>query len=243
MSAAQLSIRSYTLIMHAHAHSYHQLVLPVHGVIDIMVSGQQGNIGPGHAVVIPAETTHSFRANEQSRFLVADVDTLPANVQALQTPFISISAPLRTFCEFADQQLQHQLNPTLEHSIGELFLLLLAEQAFKPRVDARIARVQEYLKADLSVTPPLDELAALACLSLSQYKTLFKQQSGQSTGQYLLGLRMEKARALLAHTDYPIGRVAEQVGYQDASAFSRRFSAHFGQAPRDFCSHHVRPDT
>ena len=237
MTAALLSIRSYTLTMHAHAHSYHQLVLPIHGFIEINICGQHRDIGPGQCVVIHAATEHSFRANQQARFLVADVDTLPANIQAMQTPFLSVSSPMRAFCEFAEKQLQHQLNPRLEQSIGALFLQLLGEQDFKPPIDSRIARVQELLESDLSRTPSLAELASLACLSLSQYKTLFKQEVGKSTGQYLLELRMEKARALLAHTDYPISIVAEKVGYLDASAFSRRFSAHFGQPPRDFCSH------
>ncbi|POF56904.1 AraC family transcriptional regulator, partial [Vibrio vulnificus] len=53
--------------------------------------------------------------------------------------------------------------------------------------------------------------------------------------QYITALRMEKAKALLTHTDLPVQRVAEQVGYSDLSAFSRRFSRHFGLSPRAFC--------
>ena len=45
---------------------------------------------------------------------------------------------------------------------------------------------------------------------------------------------MEKARALLTHTDLPVQQVAEQVGYGDVSAFSRRFTRHVGLSPRRF---------
>jgi len=55
-----------------------------------------------------------------------------------------------------------------------------------------------------------------------------------TTHKYITELRMEKASALLAHTDLPIRIVAEQVGYQDLSAFSRRFSSYFGQSPKAF---------
>ncbi|WP_350629915.1 helix-turn-helix domain-containing protein, partial [Pseudoalteromonas sp. Q36-MNA-CIBAN-0048] len=46
--------------------------------------------------------------------------------------------------------------------------------------------------------------------------------------------RMQKAKALLTHTDLPIQIIAEQVGYNDLSAFSRRFSLYFGLSPRLF---------
>lgn len=49
--------------------------------------------------------------------------------------------------------------------------------------------------------------------------------------QYITHVRMEKAKALLAHTDYPVQLVAKKVGYTDVSSFSRRFTAHFGLPP------------
>ena len=74
-------------------------------------------------------------------------------------------------------------------------------------------------------------LARIACLSATQFKKLFREQMGVSAGHHVTAMRMEKARALLIHTDLPVQRVAETVGYHDLSAFSRRFSAHFGLPP------------
>jgi AraC-like DNA-binding protein len=45
---------------------------------------------------------------------------------------------------------------------------------------------------------------------------------------------MEKARALLANTDMPINIVAENTGYADQSAFSRRFQSYHGISPREY---------
>lgn len=108
----------------------------------------------------------------------------------------------------------------------------MSEQTFLPTMDSRIARVVEYLEKDLSASPSLTEMASVACLSLSQLKVLFKKETGKTTGQQLLTLRMEKARALLIHTDYPVNLIASPVGYQDLSAFSHRFASYFGYPPR-----------
>ena len=230
----RLSIRSYTLTMQAHSHEYHQVVLPLHGSIDIQVSNFHGLVGPGQCVLIKSDQRHSFRSDEQASFVVVDSDELPDNLQSLAKPSFYISPPLISFCVFAEKQLQHQINAEIEHKMGELFSQLLLAQDFQLQLDERIARVVNYLNLNLGQTPLLSELASLACLSLSQYKTLFKQEMGKSTGRYLLDLRMEKARALLAHSDFPVGIIAEKVGYLDASAFSRRFSNYFGQSPRSF---------
>ena len=230
----KLSIRSYHPILDSHQHDYHQLVLPLHGVIEMSVGEEQYAVGIGHCAVIKAGTAHSFKALEQARFLVADMSKLPANLLNIETPFIATSNALQQFCSFAEAQLEHRLNISLEDSIMQLFKQLLETQECLPRIDPRIARVLELLATDLSDTLPLETLAKHANLSTSQLKTLFKKQTGKTCGQHLLTLRMEKARALLANTDFPAHLVAEKVGYQDQSAFSRRFHSYFGQSPRSF---------
>jgi len=52
--------------------------------------------------------------------------------------------------------------------------------------------------------------------------------------KYVTKLRMEKAQALLTHTDYPLPFIGEKVGYKEPSAFSRKFSQYFGLSPIKF---------
>ena len=52
--------------------------------------------------------------------------------------------------------------------------------------------------------------------------------------KYVTKLRMEKAQALLTHTDYPLQIIGEKVGYKELSAFSRKFSQYFGLSPTKF---------
>jgi AraC-like DNA-binding protein len=39
---------------------------------------------------------------------------------------------------------------------------------------------------------------------------------------------------LLMHTDYPLQIIGEKVGYNELSAFSRKFSQYFGFSPTKF---------
>jgi len=231
-AGTRLSIRSYTFASHTHAHDHHQLVLPLVGGVNIHTGRHEGRAVPGQCIITLAGDEHRFEPEDGSRFLVADMDELPENLSALDESFVRISAPVQAFCFFAQTQLEDTVNASLEQSMGECFFKLIGEETFLPAADPRIERVANHLKNNPRLNPTLPQLAELACLSLSQLKSLFKKQLGQTPGQYLLACRMEKARALLVHTDYPVNVIASRVGYQDPSAFSHRFSVYFGYSPR-----------
>lgn len=230
--ATKLYIRSFSSATHRHKHDYHQLVVPLRGSAENYTDMGDGPIGPGQCMVQPAGLNHSFVPDPDSSFLVADMDELPTNLQALTYPIVSVPPQIFAFCQFVETQLQNQVSPELEASMGNLFMQLLEGQEFLPSIDKRIAKVIAHLRKDLTITPSIEELANIATLSISQLKALFKSQTSDSPHQYLTQLRMEKARALLAHTDVPINLVAHQVGYGNVSAFSRRFNEHFGHSPR-----------
>ena len=229
-----LSIRAYTPAVSSHRHDFHQIVLPLNGVIEISVSGMFGLVGVGDTVIIQKAVEHTFHAHNNSKFLVADLFDLPSNACRLKSPFASISGAMQSYCDFINVQLQYQINTALEQIMVSLFKQLLAAQEFSPKIDNRISRVLAHIESNLDNECSLEELASISNLSISHFKVEFKKQTGKTVGEILIQQRMEKARALLNHTDYPVQIVAERVGYNSLSAFSRRFSEYFGKSPSKF---------
>ncbi|MCC2616530.1 AraC family transcriptional regulator [Aestuariibacter halophilus] len=230
----QLSIRSYSTRPVSHAHDFHQLVLPLRGVINIHVGEFEGRVAPGECVVVRAGQEHRFTAEREARFVVADMDTLPDNLTTSQRVVFAISAALVRYLTFVQTQLQHQLHPQLEQSMYQTFFWLLSEQALRPKVDDRINGVLAHIEQHLAEPLRISQLAAVACLSDTQFKKVFKQQTGVTVMQYITALRMDKAQALLTHTDYPLHIIGEQVGYPEPAAFSRAFSRQVGLPPTRF---------
>ena len=77
----------------------------------------------------------------------------------------------------------------------------------------------------------LDELARTAHSSRSVLAERFQELVGQSPMQYLTQWRMLLATNLLRHSNVPLARIAEEVGYQNDTAFSRAFRREFGVPP------------
>ncbi len=77
----------------------------------------------------------------------------------------------------------------------------------------------------------LDELARCAATSRSVLAERFQALVGSSPIQYLTQWRMLLASNLLVRSNASLSRIAEEVGYQTDTAFSRAFRREFGTPP------------
>lgn len=61
----------------------------------------------------------------------------------------------------------------------------------------------------------------------------FRSEMGQGIHTCYLGLRLGRARHLLAESSLSVLEIASATGFASASQFSRAFRRAFGHAPRD----------
>ena len=80
----------------------------------------------------------------------------------------------------------------------------------------------------------VEDVAGSIGISRNYLDSIFKKRLGISPKEYLMNYRMEKASALLANTNNPIGVIAAEVGYSDAMTFSKIFHRRFGMSPTKF---------
>ena len=100
----------------------------------------------------------------------------------------------------------------------------------RPR-DKRILEVLEFLRLHSHENPTAVRTAELVFMSPSRLLHLFKLECGIGMGEYLLKLRLRKARRFLLAADWPISRVAEKSGFTDQSYFTSMFRREFGLPP------------
>lgn len=97
--------------------------------------------------------------------------------------------------------------------------------------DVAIGRALALLHADPARAWTVDALAREVALSRSLLAQRFSSLVGESPMQYLTRWRLAiAARELRAGSD-AIGRVAERIGYETESAFSRAFKREYGLPP------------
>ena len=78
----------------------------------------------------------------------------------------------------------------------------------------------------------LEHLAAAMDLSLSRFTRLFAEGEGMEPAQYLLRLRLARAKILLERTFLSVGDVMATVGLNDLKRFEDEFRNVYGVAPQ-----------
>lgn len=95
-----------------------------------------------------------------------------------------------------------------------------------------IRRIMDYMENHYQEKISLDQIAANMYLSSYYISKLFKSETGDTPINYLISLRMKKARDLLEETpERPVQEIAAAVGYEDAYHFSKQFKKYYGMPP------------
>ena len=68
-------------------------------------------------------------------------------------------------------------------------------------------------------------------ISENKLIAMFKKYYNESIHQYVIRVRMERAKKLLIETDIPIKDISTKVGYSDLSGFGRAYKKFFGVGP------------
>jgi AraC-like DNA-binding protein len=98
----------------------------------------------------------------------------------------------------------------------------------------RIARVLEYIGANLASTLSVDELANIADVGRSRFVTLFREATGDSPQHYIQQRRVAEARRLLADPSLQIKQIAAMTGFEDRFYFTKVFRRVDGLTPTQF---------
>lgn len=81
-------------------------------------------------------------------------------------------------------------------------------------------------------------LADLVFISPDHLARLFKHETGKTLINYITDKRIEEAKKLLLNSNATVYIIADQVGYDNYSYFSKTFKKNTGFSPIEFRQHH-----
>jgi AraC-like DNA-binding protein len=106
--------------------------------------------------------------------------------------------------------------------------LILAKKS--EEVERLTAYIDENLEGDLCV----ERICRDIHLSKTGLYRLFSEHMGCGVNQYITARRMETARALLLHTDFPVSEICTRVGISNYGYFCRLFKKRNGISPLQY---------
>jgi len=107
--------------------------------------------------------------------------------------------------------------------------------AFAPPA-RHLLRAKDLADARYSERIDVADMAAAASLSRAHFSREFRRTFGESPHHYLLTRRLERAASLLRMTDWTVGEICFEVGFQSVGSFTTRFKGTFGETPTEYRS-------
>ncbi len=95
-------------------------------------------------------------------------------------------------------------------------------------------RIKKYVEDNYEKKLALKDIAEHFCLNASYLSAYFKKNTGINLFEYILKVRMDKAKDFLKYSDDQVTIIAENVGFKDYRYFCKTFKKETGVTPLQF---------
>lgn len=133
-------------------------------------------------------------------------------------------------CEYCSSA--EQLFDVLQQKLVQLIDDRKQQSEEEGRKPVRLAK--QYIMNHYMEPVTLELVADKVGFSSSYFSSLFKKEAGIGFGEYLMQIRMEKAKALLKGSKTNVKDICTEVGYNDLKHFTATFRKYTGLKPGEY---------
>lgn len=246
-----------------HWHIPGEIICPIENTYDVTIAGQSLTLAPQDVLIIGSSELHSIRAPaEGQRYILNFSTSFFEQFQELSI-FFSTLHPYRLLRHKEDPDFTEQLFAILSRMESEYFSQTVyrdceivsdmlhffamigrhvhnQQQQQTPSCpkqqenQKRFTELCNYISTHCTENLSLEELANEAGFSKYHFARLFKEMTGTTCHNFLLGQRIIYAKSLLVDFSIPITEVAMRSGFNSLATFNRIFKAQIGCTPSEF---------
>nr|WP_314462953.1 AraC family transcriptional regulator [uncultured Clostridium sp.] len=196
----------------------------------------------GDTAIIDCFHPHAYYTNDS--FEAYWVHINGCNIYNLYETLIERAGSVIKYNEKAEEDIKEIYN-TVKHAaavsassmsmkIYKFITDLFESNINKSSKDSLFLAATQYISDYYSEKLTVEKIASYVNLSPSQFSRIFKKAAGTSPYDYLLGVRITKAKEFLKNTNLPISEIAYQTGFSSESNFIYFFKNQEGISPLKF---------
>ena len=205
------------------------------GKIEYFSKGKRIVSDEKNVVFLPKGASYTLIGAADGRFPLINFECNgEVGDEVLAFPLSDRASCIRQYEKIKDLFLLQGNKHEIYASFYELLQLVCAER--KP-MGGRLGQAVSYIEEHLFETELSNESVARE-LGISEVylRKLFRQGYRTTPKQYVLGLRLAKAKKLLCQSDFSVTRISEECGFSCVYHFCRSFKSKVGCTPREFAA-------
>ncbi len=240
-------------VINVHHHDIHQILYAIEGEGMILINDQKHKIEKDQGTFLAPFTSHSIFSQTSLTLLVLafDIESLGHfGEHKLHHRFFHTS---RFFTPdlIASSELRQQLRKMLYEQTSDdplsgwalkihllHILLTLTRLVERTRIldknSLRTETIQSYIDTHYYEPLTANDIADKLGISVRYVNTIFKETYQKTPIQYLMEIRVERAKKLLRETDKEIITICFEVGYETLSTFYRAFKNATNMSPKQY---------
>lgn len=134
-----------------------------------------------------------------------------------------------------DPYFQQLLAGIVNHLLGLMFMaghnrLLGKDNEMRRLIDKAKAYMQDSVEKDIKMPDVADRLN----ISYTKFRRMFKEYTGQSPAQYIINLRIHRAKEMLRGTNISIKEISIILHFENQEYFATLFKKRTGISPSEF---------
>lgn len=208
--------------------------------------GHQGKwyrMNPGEAVLIPPYTGFSTQSSGTfDHFFLHFIAPEPFDRVKRQLFFFPVTEQLGSLIALSGKCQSSWRKSFYLKLAAASVLAQLPESAFladqQEVMDSRIKHAVKILEDEFARNPDNPKLARRVGMSLNNFYTLFREETGTTPKHYLLNLKLEQSRRELLYSHKTITGIALDCGFADRYCFSKAFKKFYGFSPAEYRDKH-----
>jgi len=216
--------RSYSREFHSHHHEFGQFLFPLQGSLDIQTKWQEITLNSDYCFYLPPKLVHNYRSMDRNEFLILDIPThyLPNETNSMYLQLDQQWAAIR-YLLLEESKCKENISSLVDLT---RYVTNKLQTSKPPSI--------EYLHNHYKESIKLETLAEIEHYHPVYYSTWFKKKTGKSLKDYLSDLRLKEAKQLLLSTGWSMSRISDEIGFENASSFTRWFVRCEGMAPQKY---------
>ena len=247
------------LVPHYHEDAFEFTVL-AKGTMEFYTNGQLYTLAGGDVFISYPNEIHSTNNNpislnhqywmqvdisdpEHFFFLRPDIAAdLISRLHLLQHHIVKLNNP--TLLSIIKRAFSLAYANKNAHLTADLILVFLEELSMTADNDAKdhsadMERALAYIEAHCTDYIPMEDLADLCHLSVSQFKQKFRKEIGTAPREYINHQKIQHAKKMLL-SGMSVTDVAMEMGFENISYFSTVFKKYTMESPKQYVTRHQR---
>lgn len=256
---SQIDGSKYIPKLNYHCHDFIELSIALSGSINYMIDDKYHYLRRGQVLILNPGIYHNELLDENTKVSILHIGITNVNLINDKKNFIELkyNSSILTlnkyeedFLKSCDEIIKEEKNKNFAYSlilkslVMKLLVIIFREIELNDKylctgnysIECRekqniVNTIRDYLEENYMKEVSLDKISKNMYLSSVYISKIFKEETGDSPINYLIKIRLSKAKQLLTESNLPIKVVAQSVGYNDAYYFSKLFKKYYGVPP------------